>query len=334
MLRFTCIRLLWLLPTLLGISLVTFAAVDLAPGDRAAAEMARIAGASEMDAEQYAAALRELRVRFGQVDPVTGERLPWLERYGAWLGRALRFEFAGPGEDGEKFRRRLRQALPVSLLLGAAALALALLIAIPLGARLGMAPRRWLDRLATPLVMVGHGVPQYLWATFALLLLGGSLLPSGGLYSQGAARAAPLVQFGDLLLHLLLPVAVLAMAPAILVVRFLRESVARAARSDFVTMLRAQGLPEPVVRRSALRNGLAPLATLLGTMVPTLLGGSVVVETIFALPGLGRLGFEAVLQRDYPMVMALTLLASLLTLASLWLSDWLHRAVDPRVTLR
>jgi peptide/nickel transport system permease protein len=334
MLRFTLIRLLWSLPTLLGITLVTFAAIDLAPGDRAAAELARTAGAAELDAAQYAAALRELRLRFGQIDPQSGEPRPWPQRYVAWLSRASRLEFAGEGEDAAAFWRRFQQAVPVSLLLGATALAAALLLGIPLGARLGMRRGSLLDRASAPLLLAGHGIPAYLWATLLLLSFGGTLLPSGGLYAGGAGQLPAGARFADLLVHLILPVATLALGPAILIARFLRESVARAAASDFVLNLRAQGMPERAVRRSALRNGLAPLATLTGTLLPALLGGSVVVETIFALPGLGRLGFDAVLQRDYPMVMALTLFGALLTLTALWLSDVLHRLVDPRVVLR
>ena len=126
----------------------------------------------------------------------------------------------------------------------------------------------------------------------------------------------------------------LAIGPCVVITRFLRNSVARVAASDFVTNMRAWGLPEAVVRKRALRNGLSPVVTLIGTLLPLLVSGSVVVEQVFSLPGMGRLAFGAVLARDQGMVMALTLLVSVVTLLGLLLSDLLQRTVDPRVRLR
>ncbi len=128
--------------------------------------------------------------------------------------------------------------------------------------------------------------------------------------------------------------ATLAIGPCVVITRFLRNSVARVAASDFVTNMRAWGLPEAVVRKRAVRNGLSPVVTLIGTLLPLLVSGSVVVEQVFSLPGMGRLAFGAVMARDQGMVMALTLLVSVVTLFGLLLSDLLQRTVDPRVRLQ
>lgn len=336
MLRYVLLRLALIPLTLLGISLVTFAMMDLAPADRASIAMQNVEGAADATVRQEA--LRRLRIEWGLADPQTGAPLSLAHRYGAWLRRAVRCDFVGPGENASAFRERIAAALPVTLLVNVLALLVALGIAVPLGAWSGMNAGGGADRAVSLLLLVAFGLPEFLLATLLLLTFGGGffgeLLPSGGLQSADAASRSIAGQALDLAKHLLLPVASLALAPCVIAVRLLRDSVARAAASDFVLAMRGLGLPERHVRRRALRNGLSPLVTLLGTLLPALVSGSVVVESVFSLPGLGRLAFEAMQAREYPMVMALTMLVSLVTLAALLLSDLLQRVVDPRVELR
>jgi peptide/nickel transport system permease protein len=335
--RYLLARLLWMVPALLGITIVTFALMDLAPADRAAMAMRDIeqAGSDALAREQ---ALQRLRVSWGLADPQSGEPYTLVERYTTWLSRACRLDFVGPGEDAAAFRSRILEALPVTVLVNLLAVLVALGIALPLGSWLGMRIGGIADRAASLVLFAAFGLPEFLLATLLLLVFGGGffgeILPSGGLRAPNASAWPPLAQALDLARHLALPVATLAVGPCVVAVRFLRESVARAAASDFVLSMRALGLPERQVRRCALRNGLSPLVTHLGTMLPALVSGSVVVESVFSLPGLGRLAWEAMQAREYAMVMALTLLVSVVTLASLLLSDALQRAVDPRVDLR
>jgi peptide/nickel transport system permease protein len=138
----------------------------------------------------------------------------------------------------------------------------------------------------------------------------------------------------DLAWHLCLPVLVMASAPTVLVTRFLRDSVARAAGSPFAENLRALGTDPAVLRRRLLHNGAAPLATLLGSLLPMLFAGSIIVETLFSLDGVGLLAWRAASEQDQPLVMALVLLSSIVTLLALVVSDLAHRAVDPRVRLQ
>jgi peptide/nickel transport system permease protein len=329
-------RLLWAIPALLGISLVTFLLVDLAPADRAL--LALEGSESAATAEARAEALHHLRVRFGLVDPVTGEELPFAVRYLRWLGHAVRLDFAGASEDPAHFARRIETALPVTLLLSFLAVAAAVGVALPLGTWLGLRKDAPLARAVDAGLLALWGVPQILLGTLLVLFVGGglgrSLLPVGGLRSPGA-EAWPLpAQAVDLLAHLVLPVATLALGPTVWLTRQLRESVARAAQHDFVAALRGLGMAEAVVRRRIVRNGLAPLATAAGTLLPMLVSGSVIVERIFAVPGLGDLSCRAVLAREVPMVMAMTMLVSVATLLGMVVSDLAHRALDPRVTLR
>ena len=138
----------------------------------------------------------------------------------------------------------------------------------------------------------------------------------------------------DTILHISLPVCTLALGYGALLFRFLRASVARAAGSDFAIALRGYGVSEAVIRRRVLRNGLSPVVTILGMMLPVLVGGTVVVESIFSLPGIGQLTVQAAQQRDMALIMALTMLVSLATLISFVVSDVVQRIVDPRVRLR
>lgn len=337
MLRWLTVRLCWALVALLGISFVTFAVLDLAPVDRAVLEAERAnASGSFADAAAREAAIVRLRVHYGMIDPETLAPRPLWRRYAAWLGNAATLRLAGPGESDGALWRRLGEALPVTMLIGGLALLIAFGLGMPLGTRLGRTAGSRSERAVSTAMLVAVGVPEFLLAT--LLLLAFSVawvqwLPSGGLRSRGAEQWTFVWQVLDFVHHLLLPVAVMAIGPLVLVTRFVRDAVARAAAAPFVLNLRALGLGPEVVRRRLLRHGATPVATLAGSLLPMLVGGSIVVENLFALDGLGHLAFTAVLAQDQAMVMALVLVTSCVTLAALILSDALHRLVDARVRL-
>jgi peptide/nickel transport system permease protein len=339
MLKYVLKRLLWVVPSLIGISLVTFLLMELAPGDRALVNLDQRPGtASAEDIKVRQQRARDLEIQYGLRDPHSGERYSVGYRYLRWLGRAAMLDFAGTAADRQLFRERLQKAVPVTLLLNALALLLGLAVAIPLGAYAGMRIGGSLDRTVSTCAFILFGVPEFLIATLLVLVFGaglfGEILPIGQLHSDPVAGQSVAARLLDLLAHLILPVFTLALGYGVVTFRFLRSSVARAAGSDFVVALRGWGMSEKLIRGRVLKNGLSPLVTLLGTMLPSLITGTVVVETIFSLPGLGRLSYEAVRHYDYPMVMALTMLVGLVTLLSLILSDVLQRVVDPRVQLR
>lgn len=334
--KYALSSLLWMVPSLLGITLVTFLLMEAAPSGRA--ELALEAAGPADNQELHERQLQRLREHWGLIDPVTKERLGVWERYTGWLVRACTLDLAGPGEDPTRFRNRIMSALPVTLLLNVLALLIALGIAVPLGARLGMARGGMLDRTVSSTMFLIYGLPQFLLATLLVVLLGGGLtdpvFPIRGLRSDGAAGLSTAQQILDMAWHLCLPVATLVVGPTVLITRFLRDSVGRAAKSDFVVAMRAWGTPEHTIRKRALRNGLSPLVTLFGSLLPGLVGGTLVVENIFDLRGLGKLTLESALAREHSMVLAMTLLVSIVTLLGLRLSDLMHRAADPRVQLR
>lgn len=335
MLRWLLVRSAWMIVTLIGITFVTFAMFDLAPVDRARLEAARQQneGSFRSLGERDRAIVR-LRVRYGAIDPDTLEPEPLWRRYAAWVGNALTLRFAGPDESNAAFWRRLGGALPVSVVLGLLALLIAGLVGLPLGAFLGLRAGTLADRSISQLLFVIIGIPEFLLATLLLLGFAGAWLswfPSAGLESPGAADWSLPRRLADFAWHLVLPVVVMAVGPTVLVARFLRDSVARAAASPFAVHMRALGLEPRHVRWRLVRNGGAPLATLAGTLLPMLVGGSIVVENLFSLDGVGHLAYEAVLDQDQAMVMALVLGTSTATLIALIASDALHRVVDPRV---
>lgn len=332
MLSFALARLCWMPITLLGIALVTFLLLDLVPLDRAAAEL-RADG--QVTSQERKAALHRLRVRYGLVDAKTGRERPVLQRFAAWLTRAVRLDLAPPGESPERFRARLLQALAISALLGWLALLTALGLGVPVGAWLGARAGSGADRGVSGLLLALSAVPEFLVATLLVLFVGGGLgpawLPAIGLRAPSADSLGTVQRALDFAAHLVLPVTALAIVPTAVVARFLRESTARALRSEFIHALRGFGAAERTIRRAALRNALSPLWTLLGVLIPSLMTGAVVVEHVFAIPGFGRLTLDAVLRRDVATTMAATLIVATAVLVGLIVSDLLHRAADPRV---
>jgi peptide/nickel transport system permease protein len=334
--RWLVSRLLWSLLMLLAITLLTFVVVDSAPVDRAELEVEKIAAERGFAAGEREELLLQLRVRYGLLDPATRQPVPLWRRYGAWLRHAATLRFGGPGQDHAALSARLWQALPVTLWIGGLALAMALVGGALLGAWSGLHPGSPRDRLVSTVLLALAGVPEFLMATLLVLAFGVSLpwLPISGLHSPGAERWDLVPRLLDVAWHLVLPVAVTAIGPTMYVARFVRDAVARAAGAPFAVSLRALGMDAAVVRRRLLRHGVVPMATLAGELLPMLVAGSIVVENAFALDGLGHLAFQAVMGKELPLLLALLVLGSTVTLFSLLLSDLLHRWIDPRVRLR
>lgn len=330
-------RLAWTGLMLIGITFVTFAVIDLAPVDRAELEVARAAPERAfVDRSSRDAAVMRLRVQHGMVDPVTFEPVPVWRRYGNWLLAATTLQFGGPGDDRAALWRRIGAALPPTLLVGGLAMLLAFGVGVPLGVWLGMRAGSRADRLVSTGMLAVGSVPEFLAATLLLLAFASAWLhwlPIAGLATAGAeswSLPARLLDFGA---HLVLPVGVMAMGPMVMVSRFVREAAARACKAPFAQAMQALGIDETTRHRRLLRHAAVPAATLVGSLVPMLTGGSIVVENLFALDGLGHLAFSAAAEHDQPMVMATVVIGSVVTMLGFLVSDLLHRVVDPRVEL-
>jgi peptide/nickel transport system permease protein len=307
--------------TLFGISLAAFLLLHLLPGDPALANLG-----TDIEARIPPEAYRAMRHRMGLDRPLG-------EQYFAWLGSLLQGDLGTSFADGRPVTRRIAERLPASLLLQLLALGAAVAVAVPLGAAGAHWRGGWFDGTSRWLLFLLFSLPGF-WV--ALLLQVGLAVHLGWLPLQGLTgtgmEAAPLVDRAlDRAAHLVLPVTCLALGQLAFLARFTRANVLESLGRDFVRTARAKGLPEgQVLRRHAFRHSLSPLLTLSGLTLPALVGGSILIETIFSWPGLGSLFFESVSRRDYPLVLALTLLSAALTLAGNLSADLLYRVADPR----
>jgi peptide/nickel transport system permease protein len=318
MTRYVLRRLLLAVPTLVGIIVLVFLLLHLAPGSPVSA----LGAESGRRVSQRAA--EEMRRVYGLDRP-----LP--ERFAKWIGRVARLDFGESFVDRRPVLERIGEALPYTLLLNGIALLLTLGIAVPLGVSAGGRPEGPLDRTSGALLFALYSLPAF-WA--ALLLQTLFSVKLGWLPLYGVASDAPGAggRVLDRAAHLVLPVVCLTYGSLAFFARLIRASVAETRVADYVLAARARGLSRrEALWRHAFRNALLPLVTLLGLVVPGLLSGSVIIERIFAWPGLGRLYFDSILSRDYPVVLALSLLGAVATLVLTLAADVAAAAVDPRI---
>ena len=321
LIRFLVRRIALAVPTLFGIVVVVFLLMHLAPGSPASA-----LGSAESGRRISAAVRTELRHLYGLDRP-----LP--ERFVQWLGRVARFDLGESFVDRRPVSERIREALPATLALNGLALFFTLALAIPLGVAAGGRPEGPFDRGTSVGLFALYSTPVF-WAALllqTLLCVKLGWLPLYGVSSDPAP--AGFAGLADRLAHLALPVTCLTYGSLAFFARLVRSGVAEARSQDFVTAALARGLSRrQVLWRHAFRNALLPLVTLLGLLLPGLLSGSVIVERIFAWPGLGRLYFDSILSRDYPVVLGLSLIGGVATLAATLAADVALALVDPRLS--
>ena len=319
MISYIARRLLLAVPTLFGIVVLVFLLLHLAPGSPVSA----LGGESGRRFSQKAA--EEMRSAYGLDRP-----LP--ERFARWVGRVARFDLGESFVDHRPVSERIREALPYTLSLNGLALLLTLSIAVPLGVAAAGRPEGVLDRTSGVALFALYSMPTF-WAALLLQALFSVRLQWLPLYGVASDAAPPgLAGFADRLTHLVLPVVCLTYGSLAFYARMVRASVAEARAADYVLAARARGLSRSAALwKHAFRNALLPLLTLLGLVLPGLLSGSVIIEKIFAWPGLGRLYFDSILSRDYPVVLALALLGAVATLVLTLAADIAYALVDPRV---
>jgi peptide/nickel transport system permease protein len=257
---------------------------------------------------------------------------PLPERFGKWIGRVVRFDLGESFVDRRPVSERIREALPATLVLNGLALLLTLAIAVPLGVVAGGRPEGPFDRVSAVALFALYSMPVF-WAALllqSLLSVELGWLPLYGVSSDAAPGG--IAGVGDRLAHLALPVTCLTYGSLAFLARIVRAGVVDARSQVYFTAALARGLSRrAALWRHAFRNALLPVITLLGLLLPGLLSGSVIVERIFAWPGLGRLYFDAILSRDYPVVLGLSLLGAVATLAATLAADVAYAFADPRV---
>ena len=304
-------RLLMTAPLLLTVSLLVFALVHLVPGDPAVA----LAGENPTP-EQIAA----VRAELGLDDP-------FLVQYAHWLAAAVQGDLGTSLFSGEPVGAAILSRLPATLSLALLSLLIAAVLGVAAGAAAGLRPGTWIDRAATVTASVGVAVP-YFWVGMILVLLLAievPLLPAVG-YSPISAGA------GEWLRHLVLPAVALAVAPAAVIARQTRAALASVMDEDYVRTARAKGLaPVRVVGKHALKNAAVPVVTVFGLEANRLIGGTVVIEQLFAVPGVGQLAFQSVFARDLPMVQGVLLTTAAMILLINLLVDASYGYSRPKI---
>jgi peptide/nickel transport system permease protein len=313
-------RTLVMVPLLLGITLITFGVMQLAPGKPTDS-------LTDLNVKASAES-REKLVKLYGLDK------PWHVQYIDWLKRLARLDFGRSFRDDRPVLEKIAERLPATLLLNLASLALIFLVAIPIGVLSAVKQDSLFDRSMTVAVFVGFSVPAFWLALLAMIAFGLKLgwLPISGLRSLNHDELGAWARALDLASHLALPALVSAFTGLAGLSRYMRNGMLEVIRQDYIRTARAKGLSESrVILRHALRNALLPVVTLVGLMLPDLIGGSFIFETIFAYPGMGRLGYDAIMARDYPVIMGVGTIAAVLTLAGNFLADVAYAYVDPRI---
>ncbi|HEX2552649.1 MAG TPA: ABC transporter permease [Microvirga sp.] len=312
-------RLAKTVAVILLIATVNFMLVHAAPGDPALV----IAGQSGATDQKF---LDTLRAEYGLDRPVAVQ-------LGTYLGKVVRFDLGFSYRQQRPVLDLILERLPATLLLTLTAFSLALLGGTMLGLVAGTRAGRWSDTAVTIVSLVLYATPIFWLGLILVLIFSVRLgwLPAFGYETVGGGMTG-FARVLDILRHLVLPAATLGFFYLAVYARLMRASIIEVSHQDYVKTARAKGLTETqVIRRHMLRNALLPVITIAGVQAGTLVGGSIVVETVFAWPGLGRLIFEAVIQRDYPVLLGIFLVLSILVIAFNILTDILYRIVDPRI---
>lgn len=347
-------RVLLFIPTLVLITAISFAVSRLAPGDPAAAKVGMGAEGGMSGKSSINEKTVELIRKQWHLDK------PVWQQYLIWTGGIIGFDvskvwtekgtdwstltFTGVPDFGRSFQDnrpvfdKMVERVPVTLIMNLLAIVIAYSIAVPMGIYSSTHPNTIADRASTFLLFALYSLPVFWVGTLAVNFFANpeyfALFPSGGLRSPAFADDWTLWRkLSDYASHLVLPMVVYVYADFAFISRQMRSSMLEVIRQDYIRTARAKGLPERgVVYRHALRNALIPLITIVAALVPNLIGGSVIIESIFSIPGMGELSYKALLARDYPMIMAVFTVSAVLTLVGMLLADILYSVADPRIS--
>ena len=314
-------RLFQIVPTILMITFVVFLMMQSIPGDPVVALL------GDAYTQEDAVKVRE----------AYGLDRPAVVQYLIWLGKLVRGDWGTSILSGRPVLNDVLVRLPVTLELIVLSMAVALLISIPAAIIGALRQNTWADYVATTIAMVGVSIPEFFIGVLLLLVfsigLGGFLPSSGWVYLPGTC---PMMVCGVSLWgnmqHVLMPAFALGVGRAALLTRLLRASMLEVIRTEYVTTARAKGLGErPVVFKHALKNALIPTVTVMGLQVGFLIGGAIVVETLFAMPGLGTFGIDAIIARDYQQVQGFALITAVAFVVMNLLVDLTYTFLDPRI---
>lgn len=312
-----------MIPLILGITVISFLVIHLAPGDPVEVEI-------EMSMKASAQARENLKKLYGLDKPLHIQYLDWLQRF-------ITLDFGKSFTDGKKVIDKIKERIPVTLTINLLSLMLILMVAIPIGVLSATKQYSLFDKLTTVFVFVGFSTPTFWLALILMIIFGVTLgwLPISGIQSIDVSEMTYFERLIDWIKHLILPVGISAFGGIAGLSRYCRSSMLEVIRQDYIRTARAKGLSEKdVIIRHALRNALLPVVTILGLSIPGLIGGSVIFETIFSIPGMGQLFYSSAMSRDYPTIMGILVIGSVLTLIGNLIADISYALLDPRIRIR
>jgi peptide/nickel transport system permease protein len=323
MFHFVARRLMIAALTLLLITFLIFALIRNMPGTPLTVSIAEMDPSRKLDPEDLA-----------RISKTYGLDKPWQQAYVIWLGNVLRGDFGQSFSRKKPVTRIIGERIGPTLLLSVTSIVLAYLLATPLGLYATVRDGKLDERVTSLALYMLYSLPSFVGGLFLLLVFYQHLhwLPLRGMTSDDHDTLSTLAKFRDIAWHAILPVTCYTYISLAYDARFIRANMAEVIRQDYIRTARAKGVgPFRVLVVHAFRNTLIPLVTQIGLTLPALLSGSVILEQLFTWPGMGNLFFESIRERDYPTIMGLTLMFSILTLAGQLLADVLYSVVDPRV---
>ena len=324
MLRYLLKRITVLIPTFFGITVVCFLVIHLAPGEPTAIQ-------TELNPNINPQAIEQLKHHYGLDKPIEIQYLVWLKNL-------VRLDFGrSTSSDERPVWDKIKERVPITLAINIASMIIIFIVAIPLGVISAVKHATVMDRFITILVFIGFSIPGFWLALLCMDAFGVrlGLLPIAGIHSPGYLHLDAVARIIDITKHLLMPVIISAIGSLAGLSRYMRSSMLEIIRQDFITTARAKGLPERVViYKHAMRNALLPVITILGLSIPGLLGGSVIFESIFSIPGLGQLFYQAIMMRDYNMIMGSLTIGAILTLLGNFIADIAYSIAYPRIRVQ
>ena len=323
MLNYIFKRFLSLIPLLIGITLISFTVIHLAPG-RPTDTLTNLNPKVSLEAR-------------AKLNKLYGLDKPLLTQYKNWLIRFIKLDFGESFLDGRNVIDKIKERLPVTLFINIASIILILLIGIPLGVIGSIKQESWVDKSITVFVFIGFAIPSFWLALILMDLFCIKLgwLPVLGITSLDFENFGFFEKIIDLTRHLALPIAIFVLGGLAGISRYMRQSMIETLNKPYILAAKAKGLSQHVIiYKHALRNSLLPIITLLGLSIPGLISGSVIIESVFAIPGMGRLFFESVMSRDYPVIMGILTIGAILTMLGNLLADICYATADPRIRYR
>ena len=321
--RYIIKRIFMMIPVLFGITIMSFIIMHLTPGSPV--DSVTMSPDVDMRAQQ------RLYSAYGLDQPLH-------RQYFSWLGRVATLNFGRSFRDSRPVLEKIAERLPATILLNVCSLFLIFMIAIPVGIISAVEHNRFIDRLFTVIVFIGYSIPTFALALVMMYVFGVKLswLPVSGMTSVNYEYMTSFwLRFADVAKHMVLPVLTSAIGGLAFISRYMRSSMLEIIRQDFIKAARARGVSEMrIILVHAFRNALIPIVTMLGLLLPVMMSGSVIFETIFSWPGMGRLAYNAIMSRDYPVIMGVGVIMAVLTLAGNFLADIGYAAVDPRIRYR